>query len=235
MMAHSFRPLLAWHAPLKEQQVTGMQQYCIPGWSTTVCPEERMWLCPGDAPAGPPSLTLADVDYCVMHSPFVKMVRKGFARIFYQDHLRADIRRTARQVMPGQASTTVSCCNNWGTLCNDNGTCVGLWELLRECCCTVSHPDAGTPAAHGSLLTAMLQIWLLASSPPWSVGCECMCLGNTLRQTGQFGAADLQHARLEAVGYVSATLAKFFVTCGNCEHPLLPQIAVSCRHTAGKC
>ena len=36
-----------------------------------------------------------------MHSPFVKMVRKGFARIFYQDHLRADIRRTARQVMLG--------------------------------------------------------------------------------------------------------------------------------------
>ena len=61
-----------------------------------------MWPCPGNAPAGPPSLTLADVDYCVMHSPFVKMVRKGFARIFYQDHLRADLRRTARQVMLGE-------------------------------------------------------------------------------------------------------------------------------------
>ncbi|CAL5218963.1 g717 [Coccomyxa viridis] len=51
----------------------------------------------GDMPSSPPSLTLADVDYCVMHSPFVKMVRKGFARIFYQDHLRAQLRQPARQ------------------------------------------------------------------------------------------------------------------------------------------
>lgn len=57
-------------------------------------------ICTGDTPSSPPSLTLADVDYCVMHSPFVKMVRKGFARIFYQDHLRAKIRQSARQVLP---------------------------------------------------------------------------------------------------------------------------------------
>ncbi len=55
--------------------------------------------CAGDMPSSPPSLTLADVDYCVMHSPFVKMVRKGFARIFYQDHLRAQLRQPARQVL----------------------------------------------------------------------------------------------------------------------------------------
>ena len=86
-----------------------------PGWSATICPEEHTCSCPGDAPSGPPSLTLADVDYCVMHSPFVKMVRKGFARIFYQDHLRADIRRTARQVMLGRASA-LSYCSNWSIL-----------------------------------------------------------------------------------------------------------------------
>ena len=56
--------------------------------------------CAGDTPSGPPSLTLADVDYCVMHSPFVKMVRKGFARMFYQDHLRSQIRQSVRQVEP---------------------------------------------------------------------------------------------------------------------------------------
>ncbi len=50
----------------------------------------------GDTPSGPPSLTLADVDYCVMHSPFVKMVRKGFARMFYQDHLRSQIRQSVQ-------------------------------------------------------------------------------------------------------------------------------------------
>ena len=78
--------------------------------------------CPGDTPTGPPSLTLADVDYCVMHSPFVKMVRKGFARIFYQDHLRADIRQSARQVMLGWA-LTVRCCKKSGTLgCYDQGS-----------------------------------------------------------------------------------------------------------------
>lgn len=55
--------------------------------------------CAGDTLSGPPSLTLADVDYCVMHSPFVKMVRKGFARMFYQDHLRS-LRQSARQVAP---------------------------------------------------------------------------------------------------------------------------------------
>ena len=58
-----------------------------------------MLCCTGYAPSSPPSLTLADVDYCVMHSPFVKMVRKGFARIFYQDHLRAQLRQSARQVL----------------------------------------------------------------------------------------------------------------------------------------
>lgn len=58
----------------------------------------RVFCTGGEAPSGPPSLTLADVDFCVMHSPFVKMVRKGFARIFYQDHLRAQIRQSARQV-----------------------------------------------------------------------------------------------------------------------------------------
>ena len=55
----------------------------------------------GDTTSSPPSLTLADVDYCVMHSPFVKMVRKGFARIFYQDHLRSKLRQSARQVLLG--------------------------------------------------------------------------------------------------------------------------------------
>ena len=57
--------------------------------------------CAGETLSGPPSLTLADVDYCVMHSPFVKMVRKGFARIFYQDHLRAQLKQSAREVLLG--------------------------------------------------------------------------------------------------------------------------------------
>ena len=108
---HRCQSLLPWHAPPKEQWGARLQQYCIPGWSATICPEEHTCSCPGDAPSGPPSLTLADVDYCVMHSPFVKMVRKGFARIFYQDHLRADIRRTARQVMLGRASALSYCSN----------------------------------------------------------------------------------------------------------------------------
>lgn len=44
------------------------------------------------------SFSLTDADFCVLHSPFVKMVRKGFARIFYQDHLRAKLRKRAQQV-----------------------------------------------------------------------------------------------------------------------------------------
>ena len=66
----------------------------------------------GDTPSSPPSLTLEDVDYCVMHSPFVKMVRKGFARIFYQNHLRAKIRQSVRQVLP---LVYVLCC--FSSLC----------------------------------------------------------------------------------------------------------------------
>jgi hypothetical protein len=45
-----------------------------------------------------PRFSLADADFCVLHSPFVKMVRKGFARLFYQDHLRAKVRQRAAQV-----------------------------------------------------------------------------------------------------------------------------------------
>ncbi|BDA43888.1 Hydroxymethylglutaryl-CoA synthase, cytoplasmic [Coccomyxa sp. Obi] len=46
---------------------------------------------------GPPSFSLADADFCVLHSPFVKMVRKAFARLVYQDHLRAKSRHQALQ------------------------------------------------------------------------------------------------------------------------------------------
>ena len=49
---------------------------------------------PGPPP--PPSaggalstFSLAEVDFCVFHSPFNKLVRKAFARLFYADHLRA--------------------------------------------------------------------------------------------------------------------------------------------------
>lgn len=49
------------------------------------------------ADGSPPGFSLADVDFCVLHSPFVKMVRKGFARLVYQDHLRAKSRSQARQ------------------------------------------------------------------------------------------------------------------------------------------
>ena len=53
---------------------------------------------------------LADADFAVLHSPFVKMVRKGFARLAYQDHLRSLARRTAsREVRPslsGYPTTT---------------------------------------------------------------------------------------------------------------------------------
>ena len=182
-MAFSLQSLLAWHAILKEQSGTGSQQYCIPGWSLTSSFEEHIWFAAGNAPTSPPSLTLADVDYCVMHSPFVKMVRKGFARIFYQDHLRADIRQTARQVMLGRACIVTSC-HNWGTLCSDNehayacGQCYGnafAWshaqtqELLQQ-------------KKHCQQLRYACGYW---HASPWSIGCECICLGDLLRQTGQ--------------------------------------------------
>lgn len=48
----------------------------------------------------PPSFSLADADFCVLHSPFVKMVRKAFARLVYQDHLRAKSRHQALQAQP---------------------------------------------------------------------------------------------------------------------------------------
>ena len=51
---------------------------------------------------GTSGFSLADADFCVLHSPFVKMVRKGFARLVYQDHLRAHIRRSASQVTLSQ-------------------------------------------------------------------------------------------------------------------------------------
>lgn len=34
----------------------------------------------------------------MLHSPFVKMVRKAFARLVYQDHLRAKSRHQALKV-----------------------------------------------------------------------------------------------------------------------------------------
>lgn len=42
---------------------------------------------PGAGGAG--AFSLAEVDFCVFHSPFNKLVRKAFARLFYADHLRA--------------------------------------------------------------------------------------------------------------------------------------------------
>ena len=50
------------------------------------------------ADGSPPRFSLADADFCILHSPFVKMVRKGFARLVYQDHLRAKSRNQALQV-----------------------------------------------------------------------------------------------------------------------------------------
>jgi len=44
---------------------------------------------PPAPPAGRPGFSLAEVDYCVFHSPFNKLVRKAFARLWYADHLRA--------------------------------------------------------------------------------------------------------------------------------------------------
>ena len=54
-----------------------------------------MWCAAAEAKISTSGFNLADADFAVLHSPFVKMVRKGFARLVYQDHLRALARRTA--------------------------------------------------------------------------------------------------------------------------------------------
>ncbi|EIE25697.1 hydroxymethylglutaryl-CoA synthase [Coccomyxa subellipsoidea C-169] len=53
----------------------------------------------------PPRFSLADADFCILHSPFVKMVRKGFARLVYQDHLRAKSRNQALQATRAGAAS----------------------------------------------------------------------------------------------------------------------------------
>ena len=44
---------------------------------------------PLGAGGGAGAFSLAEVDFCVFHSPFNKLVRKAFARLCYADHLRA--------------------------------------------------------------------------------------------------------------------------------------------------
>ncbi len=60
---------------------------------------ESLLRCAG-ARVSTPGFSLADADFCVLHSPFVKMVRKAFARLAYQDHLRASARRAAEVLLP---------------------------------------------------------------------------------------------------------------------------------------
>lgn len=51
------------------------------------------------SPVGPigtePRFSLREVDYAVMHSPYNKLVRKGFARLVYHDHVRERARTCA--------------------------------------------------------------------------------------------------------------------------------------------
>jgi len=68
---------------------------------------------PPAPPAGQPGFSLAEVDFCVFHSPFNKLVRKAFARLWYVDHLRAARASTpaaaAAAAGPGGVSLAAAC------------------------------------------------------------------------------------------------------------------------------
>ena len=51
------------------------------------------------APSGPELFSLSQVDYCCLHSPFHKLVRKAFARLTHIDQLR-------QKNLPYQATAT---------------------------------------------------------------------------------------------------------------------------------